>query len=98
VEVALRRLVHREGRLGAQVEHQVEGSLVVCGARSKSIAPAASQARTQARWLLQRDSRRGSEVDRALGTDRDAGIAARAQVEVDRVVAAQRASKAPSQP
>ena len=89
MEVALRRLVHRERRLGAQVEHQVEGVGVARrGARSKSIAPAASHTRTQSRWLVQRvEVDLVAEVDRALGADGDAGVAARAQVEVDRVAA-----------
>ena len=46
-------------------------SLVVCGARSKSIAPAASQARTQSRWLrAAREVDLVAEVDRLLGADR----------------------------
>ena len=56
-------------------------------ARSKSIAPAASQAtHAVAVALAPRQVDLVAEVDRALGADRDAGIAARAQVQVDRVV------------
>ena len=53
VEVALRRLVHRERRrrrAGRARGRRCSAS--TCGSRSKSIAPAASQTRTQSRWLV----------------------------------------------
>ena len=58
------------------------------GARWKSIAPAASHTRTQSRWFLQAlEVDLVAEADRVLGAGVDAGVAARAQVEVDRVAA-----------
>ena len=88
MEVALRGLVHREGRRAAHVEHQIEGlgrglrrALEVdrpggiAGRDAGPVALAAGQVDAVA------------EVDGALGADRDAGIAARAQVQIDRVVA-----------
>ena len=53
MEIALRRLVQRDLRRGAEVEHEVEGlGRRPAASRWKSIAPAASQTRTQSRWPL----------------------------------------------
>ena len=89
MEVALRRLVQREQRrLRSGRAPGRSARSTSCGSRVKSIAPAASHTRTQSRCdaaLVEVDL--VAEVDRAFGAHVDAGIAARAQVEVDRVAA-----------
>ncbi|MEY3474904.1 MAG: hypothetical protein RL087_1362, partial [Pseudomonadota bacterium] len=90
MEVALGRLVLREGGLLAQVEHQVEGFFhrlafaLGAGEVDRPGRLAHTDAFAVAAAGLQVDAVVGA--DRALGAGRQAGVAARAQVQVDRVV------------
>ncbi|MNM98809.1 hypothetical protein D3C81_1113490 [compost metagenome] len=88
MQVALRRLVHAEGGLVAQVEDQVEAALHGalrpvevdgCGRAAGAHAVAVRAAARQVDLI--------AEIDRIFGAGVDAGIAARAQVQVDRVAA-----------
>jgi hypothetical protein len=86
MDVALRRLVLGEVRLRPQIEHQVEGladgerfALEVDGAGRFADTHAVTVA------LAQRQVDLVAEVDRTFGAGVDAGIAAGAQVQVDRV-------------
>ncbi len=86
-EIALRRLMLREPARRRQIQHGIEAP----GARripASEIDGADGAARGDARAMILAAVEVDLEVpaDRVLGTGDDAGVAARAQVEIDRVV------------
>ena len=86
VKVALRRLMLGEGRLGAQIQHQVKALLhrlrraleVDCASGVTDLDAIAVRLATRQVDLV-------VQVDRALGAGLDTGVAAGAQVQVDRI-------------
>ncbi len=86
MEVALRRRMLCERGSAAQVEHEVERfARLACRALKVDRPRGFAHAHALAVVLAPRHVDLVAEVDRAFGTDIDAGVAARAQVEVDRV-------------
>ena len=86
VKVALRRLMLGEGRLGAQIQHQVKALLhrlrraleVDCASGVTDLDAIAVRLATRQVDLV-------VQVDRALGAGLNTGVAAGAQVQVDRI-------------
>ena len=88
MKVALRRLVHAKRRLRTQIEHQIEGLADrLRAALEINGTGRVTGLHTIAVALAGRHVHLVAEVDGALGAGRDAGIAARAQLQVDGVVA-----------
>src|SRR3989454_2552309 len=85
-EVALRQVRHAQQRLHREIEHQVE-ALLARAFRAREIdgADLAAGRHALAMGLAFLEVDLVAEVDRVLGADIDALVAARAHVEVDRV-------------
>ena len=85
-EVALRQVGHAQQRLRREIEHQVEAFLArAFRAREIDGADLAAGRHALAMGLAFPEVDLVAEVDRVLGADVDALVAARAHVEVDRV-------------
>ena len=87
--VALRRLVHTKVRFGAEVEHQIEvlaSCLFVALAAEVDRANRTAGSDALAMILATIQIYLIGPVDRLLGTGFDAGVATRADLEVDRIV------------
>src|SRR5712692_10679730 len=88
-QVTLRQLVRPDEGLARQVQHQVEGFLAFGrGARKIDRADGAAGLDAVAVRLALRKVDLVGEIDRLLGTGAHAGVAARADFKVDRILLA----------
>jgi hypothetical protein len=86
--VALRRLVHRERGLALQIEHEVERFLarrLRCSAVEVDRADGAAGDHALAVIAAEVEVDLVAGVDRLLGAGAQAGVAARAEVQIDRI-------------